>query len=118
MKNRLDANNPDGDEGPAGDKDHDGLSNALEFLADLNPGDPNDGRNAITPMVSRNGSTTVLTFPVIANRRYQIQTSPDLTTWADTGASFTVPGVNPAYQWTDPSPVAGQRFYRVEISLP
>jgi hypothetical protein len=117
VQNRIDANNPDGEEGALGDKDRDGLSNALEFLADLNPGDPNDGPRMITPMVSRNGTMAVLTFPVIPNRRYQVQSSSDLVTWTNAGASFTVPSANPAYQWSDPSPITGQRFYRIELRL-
>jgi glycosidase len=117
VQNRIDANNPDGEEGANGDKDRDGLSNGLEFLADLNPGDPNDGPKVITPMVSRNGNNAVLTFPVIPNRRYQVQTSPDVATWTNSGTSFTVPAANPAYQWTDPSAIAGQRFYRIQLSL-
>jgi glycosidase len=118
VQNRLDANNPDGEEGALGDKDHDGLTNAIEFLADLNPEDPNDGPNAITPKVSRIGTTAMLTFPVIPNRRYQVQTSSDLATWSNAGASFTVPSANAAYQWTDPSPISGGRFYRLQLSLP
>lgn len=118
VQNRIDANNPDGEEGAMGDKDRDGLSNALEFLAALNPGDPNEGPGLITPMVSRNGGSAVLTFPVIANRRYQVQTSPDLAGWNNAGVSFTVPSANPIYQWTDPLPIGDQRFYRIRLSLP
>jgi hypothetical protein len=54
---------------------------------------------------------------VIPNRRYQVQSSPDLVTWSNAGASFTVPSANPMYQWTDPAPITGQRFYRIRLSL-
>jgi hypothetical protein len=101
-----------------GDKDSDGISNGLEFLADLNPGDPNEGARAITPIVSRNGTTTLLTFPVIPNRRYQVQGSVDLADWGNIGSSFTVPAANPAYQWIDPLPVAPLRIFRIRLSLP
>lgn len=117
IQNRIDHQNPDGEEGAAGDRDRDGASNLLEFLGGLNPGDPNDG-SSLTPLLTATANSWRLQFPVIANRRYQIQTSPDLATWSDAGASFTVPAPNPAFQWTDPSAVQTQRFYRVRISLP
>lgn len=117
LQNRLDINNPDGDEGPDGDKDFDGLSNGLEFLADLNPGDPSDGPAAITPKVTKSGATWKLTFPVIPNRVYQVEATSDFSIWSNAGASFTVPSANPAYEWTDPLPPTSQRIYRLRLSL-
>ena len=117
IANRLDPNNPDGDNGAYGDKDGDGIPNILEFLADFNPADPNDG-SLLQPIISPSGATWRLQFPVIPNRRYQIETSANLTTWGNTGASFTVTTANPTYLWLDPAPTAGPRFYRVRISLP
>jgi hypothetical protein len=117
-QNRLDANNPDGDEGRNGDKDGDGLGNMLEYLADLNPGDPNDGPAAVTPIISRAGGSWRLQFRTVPNRRYQVESSTDLVTWSNAGASFTVPTANPAYIWTDPQPAAVSGYYRLRISLP
>ena len=117
IANRLDPNNPDGDNGAYGDKDGDGIPNILEFLGDFNPADPNDG-TLLRPIISPNGATWRLQFPVIPNRRYQIETSANLTTWGNTGASFTVPTANPMYLWPDPAPTSAPRFYRVRISLP
>ena len=116
-QNSLDPNNPDGDEGAGSDKDGDGVSAILEFLADFNPADPNDGR-LLTPIVSPFGATKRLQFPVIANRRYQVETTTDFVSWGNAGASFTVTTANPTYLWTDPSGAVPNRFYRVRISLP
>ena len=116
-QNGLDTNNPDGDEGATGDQDGDGTPNILEFLGDFNPADPADG-TLLRPIISPFGATWRLQFPVIPNRRYQIETSPNLTTWGNTGASFTVPTANPIHLWTDPAPTAAPRYYRVRISLP
>jgi glycosidase len=118
IQNLLDPNNPDGDEGANGDIDGDGVRNLLEFLADFNPRDATDGAGTLVPIIAPSGNSWRLQFRVIPNRRYQVQTSPDLTTWSNAGASFTVTTANPAYQWTDPAPVPGKRFYRVEVSLP
>ncbi len=116
-QNRLDPNNPDGDNGAFGDKDGDGIPNVLEFLADFDPADPNDG-TLLRPIIAPSAGTWRLQFPVIPNRRYQIETSANFTTWGNTGASFTVPTANPAYFWPDPAPTAAPRYYRIRISLP
>ncbi len=116
-QNHLDPNNPDGDEGAESDKDGDGVSAILEFLADFNPANPNDGQ-LLTPIISPVGATKRLQFPVIPNRRYQVETTTDFANWVNAGASFTVSSANPAYLWTDPSTATPNRFYRVRISLP
>ncbi len=117
FQNLLDANNPDGDQGALGDIDRDGIPNILEFLADFNPNDPNDG-TLLTPILSPFGATWRLQFPVIPNRRYQIEASSAVSGWSNLGSSFTVTMENPAYLWTDPAPTTPRRIYRVRISLP
>ncbi|WP_193213759.1 alpha-amylase family glycosyl hydrolase [Luteolibacter marinus] len=117
IQHGLDPNNPDGDEGAESDKDGDGLSAILEFLADFDPGDPADG-HLLTPVISPDGGTWRLQFPVIPNRIYQVEACDDLGSWEDLGASFSVTEANPMHFWTDPAPVAGPRFYRVSILLP
>jgi hypothetical protein len=72
----------------------------------------------LTPIISRFGATWRLQFPVIPNRRYQVEASTALSGWANLGASFTVPTANPTYLWTDPAPTSPKRIYRVRISLP
>lgn len=116
-QNDLDPNNPDGEEGADSDKDGDGLSAILEFLADFDPLDSTDG-HLLTPVVSPDNGTWRLQFPVIPNRRYQVEACDDLAGWEPLGSSFTVGTANPLYQWHDPEPVAGKRFYRVSIELP
>ena len=117
-QNGLDPNNPDGIEGDDGDPDADGVSNKLEFLADLNPNDPVEGLAAVTPLISKSFGTWRLTLRTIPNRRYQIETSSNLVDWSGAGASFTVTSANAVYLWTDPSPDPAKRFYRARISLP
>ncbi|MGH8046964.1 MAG: hypothetical protein ACREKL_06935, partial [Chthoniobacterales bacterium] len=114
LQNGFNPNVADG----AGDKDSDGASNVLEFLAGTNPSDPNAGAAAITPRIDRVGGFTRLQFPAMPNRHYQIQTSTDLATWTNLGASFTVATANPAYLWTEPSATSTSHFYRVTISVP
>jgi len=73
----------DGD--PAADPDHDGRSNHDEFLAGTSP---TIGNGFLTPTVSHTGGNATLSFTLPANRSYQVQTSPDLTTWTP----WDVPG--------------------------
>ena len=117
IANGLDPNNPDGINGAWGNPSGDGIPNILKFLGDFNPHDPNDG-SVLQPILSPNGATWRLQFPVILNRRYQIETSANLGTWGNTGTSFTVTTANPTYFWFDPTPTAAPRYYRVRISLP
>src|SRR5205814_2300123 len=83
----------------------------------LPPADPNDS-TLLRPIVSMVGGTPRLQFPVIPNRRYQVEASADFTTWGNAGSSFIVPTANPTYLWTDPLPATSLRFYRVRISMP
>jgi hypothetical protein len=117
IQNHLDPNNPDGDEGGDSDRDGDGVTAILEFLADFNPANPNDGA-LLNPIISPNGAVWRLQFPVIPYRRYQVESTTDFVTWANTGSSFTVPTANPVFQWNAPSGAGLKRFYRVRISLP
>ena len=63
---------PDGIEGDDGDPDGDGVSNKLEFLADLNPNDPAEGIVPVTPLISKNGATRQLQVRTVPNRRSPI----------------------------------------------
>ncbi|HZJ16482.1 MAG TPA: thrombospondin type 3 repeat-containing protein, partial [Chthoniobacteraceae bacterium] len=115
--NNLDPNNPNGAEGAFGDKDGDDLPSILEFLADYDPADPNDG-HLLIPKISQSGATWRLDFPVIPNRRYQVEKSTNFGSWTNAGSSFIVPTANPSYQWLDPAPSGSQKYYRLRISLP
>jgi hypothetical protein len=114
---RLEGSNPDGEHGALGDRDGDGAINSLEFLAGSDPNVPADGAAVLYPRIARSGGSWRLTFPVLPNRRYQVQTSANLLTWENAGSSFTVPAANFAHEWLDPSPAAAQRFYRVRLQL-
>ena len=117
LQHGLDPNNPDGDEGALSDTDGDGAGALLEFLADFDPSDAADGL-LLTPIISPSGGTWKLEFPTIPNRIYQAEQSTSLSAWTNLGASFSVPAPNPAYQWLDPSPIPGKRYYRLRIRLP
>ena len=117
IQNGLDPNNPNGAEGAFGDDDGDDLPAILEFLGDYDPADPNDG-HLLIPKISRSGATWRLDFPVIPNRRYQVEKSTNFASWSNAGASFTVTTANLAYQWLDPAPSGAQKLYRLRISLP
>jgi hypothetical protein len=114
---RLEGSNPDGEHGALGDRDGDGAINSLEFLAGSDPNVPADGVAVLYPRIARSGGSWRLTFSVLPNRRYQVQTSANLLTWENAGSSFTVPAANFAHEWLDPSPAAAQRFYRVRLQL-
>jgi Bacterial TSP3 repeat len=117
LQHGLDPNNPDGDEGAQSDRDGDGVGALLEFLADFDPADPADGL-LLTPIISPSGGTWRLQFPVIPNRVYQVEESTDLVNWRTLGASFSTPSGDAAFQWLDPAPVSGRRYYHVRIRLP
>lgn len=117
INNNLDPGDSGGDEGAGSDKDHDGLGALLEFLADSNPSDPSDGQ-LLTPDITPSGNTWRLQFPVIPNRRYQIETCGEFSDLQATGTHFTVQTADAGFQWIDPAPTTASRFYRVSISLP
>ncbi len=99
----------------ADDRDFDGISNVLEFLAGT---DPSALTPPITPRIVRIGGVTQLRFPVIPNRHYQVEFSTDLVTWMPASTSFTVPTADTDYLWTEPTAIGTPRLYRVAIVVP
>jgi hypothetical protein len=113
----LDANDPDGEYGADGDRDADGLGNAEEFLAGLSP-IFSDAGDFPQPRVRAQGGLYALTFPVVAGRRYEVASSPDLAAWAPVGSPFVTNTSDPGHTFVDPASPTARRFYRLTISLP
>ncbi len=109
----LDRNNPDGDQGTAGDPDFDGVTNLQEFLFGLSP--ITADRIPPTTLTSDAGGLH-LTFPLITNRRYRLMTSTTLSGWTPL-TSYTTVTTAQNFTWTTPQ-TNPRRFYQVEVSLP
>lgn len=107
-----------GTDGAAGDPDGDGADNLTEYYFGTSPqaGGP-AGTPALTWVRDTAPEMASLTFPASAARRYQVQISPDLTNWSPAGPEITPVADTPAFEWTDPAPTLGRRFYRVAGSL-
>jgi glycosidase len=129
LANGLSTSSSTGNDGATGDPDNDGLSNLAEYLTGLNP-QLNDAsafpKLTITP---NTGSTYLLGFPSLPDRRYKLWYSHDLTSWTQAGADILTTGqaANPNRQFTDNGTPAGtnshpssqpRRFYKLEIALP
>jgi len=116
--NGLDPTIPTGIHGPAGDSDHDGMSNYHEFVV---------GRSlAISdrylPEVAKVAAGFTITFDTIADRLYRVCYSDTLGGWTafdsiipGTGSTVTVIDDGSS---TSPHPnTRTRRFYRVEVAL-
>ena len=114
----LDAHNPDGEFGAAGDRDADGLGNIEEFLAGLSPIAPDAGHFPQPQVHPHQSGGYALRFPVIAGRRYEVTFSPDLAAWNPVGTPFIINASDPLHTFIDPASPAARRFYRLIISLP
>jgi glycosidase len=115
---QLEMDNPFGDNGPDGDPDGDGFDNATEYVFDTSPLDGSAaGMVGIRIVSDVNGSLT-LSFPVLKSRRYQVQRSANLSTWANYGSEIAPAADNPDFAWIDLVPLPGRRFYRVSARVP
>lgn len=115
---RLEANNPGGDNGAAGDADGDGFTNLEEYRFLTNPRDA--ASTALLNIVPRAGTPSFsLQFPVSAQRRYRVQVSTDLSGWTNAGSEIAPASDNAAYLWTDPATAMPERkYYRVTVRVP
>jgi hypothetical protein len=110
--------NPNDPSDAALDRDGDGQSNLAEFTAGTNPNDPHSVLKVVA--VNRSPGAVSITFTSEQNRRYRLESSPDLfaawTTVADnisgTGSTVTVPDNTAGTAGANPP---DKRFYRVRV---
>ncbi len=114
--NGLDDGDATGANGPDGDPDGDGITNAVEWLVGL---DPQVVDNWLFPKLGIAGipGGARLSFPTLPGRAYQLQASEDLDIWTDFGApQVTAPGDPPGTLEVDDTAAPPRRFYRMVIS--
>ena len=98
------------------DPDGDGMTNSVEWLVGLNP-IVNDINSYPKLTITKSGSSYTLSIPTIANRRYQLQTSNDMSSWSNSGQpTDTAADAQPALLEIAEMPSGSKRFYRMVIS--
>ena len=98
------------------DPDNDGMTNAVEWLVGLNP-IVSDINSYPKLAISKSGSGYKLSIPTIANRRYQLQVSDDMSAWTNSGEpSDTAIDAQPGLLEIIDTPAEAKRFYRMVIS--
>lgn len=108
------------DSSDATKKDANGLDARSAYLLGVEPGSGNTYHWSTSAPDAATGAVTA-TFPTLADHKYQVFWSTDLSTW--TAASAVVVGDGNAHTWTDDGTVTGslpggqdgQRFYRVQV---
>ena len=114
----LDISNGNGDNGLAGNADHDEMSNFQEFILGRNP----NVNDRYLPSAARVPTGFQVSFDTVKDRLYKVFYSDNLTTWtpfvinlAGNGNTQTVTDDGTA---TTPHPnTRNQRFYKVEVRL-
>lgn len=91
---------------PNGDFDGDGSSNLTEYRLGL---DPANGSKGFTATRSTSG---LLVWPSSFGVNFTVQRSGTLTDWSNIA---TVPGTTGTASFTDPSPPAGNTYYRIRL---
>ena len=98
---------------PAGDADHDGMSNAAEDLAGTNPLDPGSVLKIVT--VNRVGGNNIqITWTSTVGKNYVVDSSGTLGA-PFTALSGTVPATSSTTTFTDTNPTGSRKFYRVRL---
>jgi hypothetical protein len=98
------------------DPDGDGMTNSVEWLVGLNP-IVADIRSYPKLTITKSGSGFTLSIPTIANRRYQLQVSNDMSSWSNSGQpTDTAADTQPALLEIAEVPSGSKRFYRMVIS--
>ena len=123
LKYGLDPNGPASVNGPAADPDGDGLSNLSEYLFGTNPTLP-DAKSARLNQGRDSSGRSVLTFPTIKDRLYNVQYTNNLGTSFQTIGGDII-GTGAIMTFTDDGTYTGtssanapRRFYRLQVRLP
>lgn len=98
------------------DADGDGVNNFNEFVAGTDPTDPK-ALFQVTEVTLTNGP--VFTVPGVAGRYYTLLRSASLPSagWSMVMATDVL-NSNQPLQLSDPAPLTGQAYYRVQVTLP
>ena len=124
--NSLDPNDNgsvDSDNGASGDPDEDGLDNATEHLVGLNPQLADAHLFPKLWAILNADNSVTLDFPTLADRRYRLWWSDDLSMWNRLGADVVtlgeIPNLHRQVDDSSQAPITeDHRFYRLEIMLP
>jgi hypothetical protein len=102
------------------DPDHDGMSNAREYLAGTNPNNANSSLRITGEQFTSGGLNANLTWTSVPTRFYHLEKSLNLSSpvWSDSGLGMIAPsaGSTTTIGFTDTN--ATVRYYRVEAVLP
>ncbi|MBN8460052.1 MAG: CotH kinase family protein [Verrucomicrobia bacterium] len=94
------------------DTDGDGQSDASEWLAGTNPGDP-ASRFRVTSAGFADEGTFAIDFDATAGIVYQIESSPDMVIWSPESAPFAATINGPHRSAVPVNPTEARRFFRV-----
>ena len=105
---------------PNADPDHDGLSNAQEYLAGTNPNKANSALRLTAASFAPGGTNASLTWSSVPTRFYYIQKTPSLgsASWADSGLGLISPSAGSTTTAALMDANAPFRLYRVKAALP
>lgn len=114
----LEASNPTGRHGAAGDFDLDGVNNISEYLFGMNPAG-NDLSSHPQLTFVRHASlanTWTLTFPTIPDRLYQLQAATQPGSWQNLGSAVNTSGASaPGTYGRNDTTLLPRRFYRMTV---
>jgi hypothetical protein len=107
-------------QGPTGDDDGDGQSNYFEFVAGLDPTNPNSVFTVqIAPVTGQPTQMAISFSPIVSGRTYKVESTTNLASGTWTGLSgSTTSYVGTVRTVTDTGPIGAKKFYRVVISAP
>jgi hypothetical protein len=98
------------------DLDGDGQSNYLEFLAGTGAADASAFLHIVAEEVNIATSEATVSWASVAGKRYQVQVTPDLTTWTDVGAAVTATGaVTQATRTIPLAPLPDAGYLRIKV---
>jgi glycosidase len=108
-QHHFDANDSTGENGPEGDPDQDGFLNIQEYLAGTDPRDP----DSLLEIVAQANGGRRLTWKSVPGKNYRVYATAEVTeAFEPIGGTLST---NITTSFTDPTPAATHKFYRVEV---